>query len=216
MAIRCAKARRACRPTNGMGPLPDEDIIPIQISDTVTRGTVKPIYPVAQYPTIARPVAMRSRTASSTAARGFRRYEGQARRSATSPPAVCGTPTAPRMLAADDGERDDRRRRSTRSTTDLRRLTEEKFRERGGKATGASRHGHGVPAGDAWTCDSPMDTRWASCVVLTKSDGMIQEGDRCQSRDCAAAASAATARIRVRRRWRAPTRQSGADARESW
>ena len=37
-------------PTNGMGPLPADDMIPVQVTDTVTRGTVKPTYPVAQYP----------------------------------------------------------------------------------------------------------------------------------------------------------------------
>jgi hypothetical protein len=36
--------------TNGMGPLPADDTIPVQISDTLTRGTVKPTYPVAAYP----------------------------------------------------------------------------------------------------------------------------------------------------------------------
>ena len=36
--------------TNGMGPLPENDTIPVQISDTVARGTVKPTYPVIQYP----------------------------------------------------------------------------------------------------------------------------------------------------------------------
>ena len=40
--------------TNGMGPLLADDMIPVQISDTVTRGTVKPTYPVAQYPHCAR------------------------------------------------------------------------------------------------------------------------------------------------------------------
>ena len=44
-AIRCAKARRRCRWT-GMGPIPQDDTIPVQISDTVARGTVKPTYPV--------------------------------------------------------------------------------------------------------------------------------------------------------------------------
>jgi hypothetical protein len=37
-------------PTNGMGPLPDTDLIPVHLSDTVTHGTVKPTYPVAAYP----------------------------------------------------------------------------------------------------------------------------------------------------------------------
>ena len=38
------------RSLEGMGPIPPDDTIPIQISDTVTRGTVKPTYPVLQYP----------------------------------------------------------------------------------------------------------------------------------------------------------------------
>ena len=36
--------------TNGIGPLPAEDLIPIHISDTVTHGTVKPTYPVIESP----------------------------------------------------------------------------------------------------------------------------------------------------------------------
>jgi glucose/arabinose dehydrogenase len=35
--------------TNDMGPIPDDDVIPVQVSDTVARGTVKPTYPVIQY-----------------------------------------------------------------------------------------------------------------------------------------------------------------------
>ena len=37
-------------PTNGMGPLPADDVIPVQISDTATRGTAKPAYAVIAYP----------------------------------------------------------------------------------------------------------------------------------------------------------------------
>ncbi len=44
------RARRACRPRTGWAPLPADDVIPVQVSDTVTRGTVKPTYPVIQYP----------------------------------------------------------------------------------------------------------------------------------------------------------------------
>jgi mono/diheme cytochrome c family protein len=35
---------------NKMGPLPAEDLIPVQLSDTVTLGTVKPTYAVMAYP----------------------------------------------------------------------------------------------------------------------------------------------------------------------
>ena len=38
---------------SGMGPIPEDDTIPMQISDTVVRGTVKPTYPVIQYPHMA-------------------------------------------------------------------------------------------------------------------------------------------------------------------
>ena len=34
----------------GMTPVPADDTIPLQITDTVTRGTVKPTYPVIAYP----------------------------------------------------------------------------------------------------------------------------------------------------------------------
>ena len=52
----------------GMAPVPADDTIPVQITDTVTRGTVKPTYPVIAYriPTAA---AMRLPAASSIAAR---------------------------------------------------------------------------------------------------------------------------------------------------
>ena len=36
--------------TQGMAPVPADDTIPVQITDTVTRGTVKPTYPVIAYP----------------------------------------------------------------------------------------------------------------------------------------------------------------------
>ena len=34
----------------GMEPVPADDTIPLQITDTITRGTVKPVYPVIAYP----------------------------------------------------------------------------------------------------------------------------------------------------------------------
>ena len=158
-------------PTNGMGPLPEDDMIPVQISDTVTRGTVKPTYPVIQYP--------HNRDAGGDAiANGFI-YRG------TLIPAlkdklVFGDITTGRVwyanradvLAADDGN----------PTTvapihemdaDLRRLTEEKFRERGGQ--GEALPGMGMVAGRG-----RVDLRFAvdndgELYILTKSDGMIRK-----------------------------------------
>ncbi len=70
--------------TNGMGAIPDDDTIPIQISDTVARGTVKPTYPVIQYRTLGRRAVMPSRTGSSTGANRSQRSEASSC-SATSP-----------------------------------------------------------------------------------------------------------------------------------
>ncbi len=81
-------------PTNGMGPLPESDAIPVQISDTVARGTVKPTYPVIQYGHIGKRAATRSPTALSIAANWSRR-SGTSSSSATSPPVGSGTPTVP-------------------------------------------------------------------------------------------------------------------------
>ena len=38
------------RTAEGMAPVPADDTIPVQITDTVTRGTMKPTYPVIAYP----------------------------------------------------------------------------------------------------------------------------------------------------------------------
>ena len=38
---------------DGMSAVPEHDTIPIQISDTVARGTITPTYPVIQYPHLA-------------------------------------------------------------------------------------------------------------------------------------------------------------------
>ena len=56
------------RSLKGMGPIPPDDTIPIQISDTVTRGSAKPIYPVLQYPHRPGEAATPSPTGSSFAA----------------------------------------------------------------------------------------------------------------------------------------------------
>jgi mono/diheme cytochrome c family protein len=158
-------------PTNGMGPIPEDDTIPVQISDTVTRGTVKPTYPVIEYP--------HNREAGGDAVGNGFIYRG------TLVPAlrdklVFGDITTGRVwyanraevLAADDGnpvtvapiyEMD----------ASLRRLTEEKFHERGGQ--GETIPGMGMVAGRG-----RVDVRFAEdndgeLYILTKSDGMIRK-----------------------------------------
>jgi len=158
-------------PTNGMGSLPDDDRIPVQISDTVTRGLVKPTYPVIQYP--------HNRDSGGDAiANGFF-YRGNLI-PALRDKLVFGDITTGRIwyanrtdvLAADDAN----------ATTvapiyemdaGLRQLTEQKYRERGGK--GEALPGMGMVAGRG-----RVDLRFAvdndgELYILTKSDGMIRK-----------------------------------------
>lgn len=157
--------------TNGMGPLPADDIIPIHVSDTVTRATVRPTYPVIQYP--------HSREAGGDAiANGFV-YRGKLS-PALRDKLVFGDITTGRIwyanradvLAADDGNP------TTVAPIDemaagLRRITEETYRERGGK--GQTLPGMGAIAGRG-----RVDLRFAvdndgELYLLTKSDGMIRK-----------------------------------------
>ncbi len=157
-------------PTNGMGPLPENDTIPVQLSDTVTRGTVKPTYPVIQYP--------HNRGTGDAIANGFV-YRGNLV-PALKDKLVFGDITTGRiwyanradMLAADDGNP------TTVAPiyeieTGLRRLTEETYRARGGK-------GEAIPGVGAQAGRGRVDLRFAvdndgELYILTKSDGMIRK-----------------------------------------
>ena len=158
-------------PTNGMGPLPADDLIPIQVSDTVTRGTVRPTYPVLQYP-------HDRDTGGDAIANGFV-YRGKLI-PALRDTLVFGDITTGRIwyanrddvLAADDGK----------ATTvapiyevdnDLRRITEGMYRERGGQ-------GQTLPGMAMISGRGRVDLRFAmdddgELYILTKSDGMIRK-----------------------------------------
>ena len=157
--------------TNGMGPLPEDDMIPIQISDTVARGTVKPTYPVIQYP-------HNRETGGDAIANGFV-YRGT-RVPALRDKLVFGDITTGRIwyanradvLAADDGNPT-----SVAPIYEidagLRRLTEETYRARGGK-------GEALPGMGAMAGRGRVDLRFAvdnegELYILTKSDGMIRK-----------------------------------------
>jgi mono/diheme cytochrome c family protein len=158
-------------PANGMGPLPKDDVIPVQISDTVTRGTVKPTYPVIEYP--------HNRDSGGDAiANGFI-YRGT-RIPALRDKLVFGDITTGRIwyanradvLAADDGN-PTTVAPTYEMDTGLRRLAEQKFRERGGQ--GEALPGMGMVAGRG-----RVDLRFAvdndgELYILTKSDGMIRK-----------------------------------------
>jgi mono/diheme cytochrome c family protein/glucose/arabinose dehydrogenase len=156
--------------TNGMGPLPADDTIPIQVSDTVTAGTVRPTYPVLQYP--------HTREAGGDAiANGFV-YRGKLI-PALRDKLIFGDITTGRIWYADRAEvlaADDDKATTVapihEMETDLRRLTEAKFRERGGR-------GESLPGMSMLAGRGRVDVRFAvdnagELYVLTKADGMIR------------------------------------------
>lgn len=158
-------------PTNGMGPLPADDVIPIQVSDTVTRGTVTPTYPVIEY-------AHDRNSGGDAIANGYV-YRGKLI-PALRDKLVFGDITTGRIwyanqadvLAADDGKP------STVAPiheidTGLRQLVEAKYRERGGA-------GDAIPGMGAVAGRGRVDLRFAidnegELYILTKSDGMIRK-----------------------------------------
>lgn len=157
--------------TNGMGPLPENDTIPVHISDTVVRGTVKPAYPVIQYPHT--PEAGGDGIANGFVYRGKQIPALQGK-------LVFGDITTGRIwyaelsevLAADDGVAETVAP-VHELESGLRRLAEAAYRARGGK--GNSLPGRGVISGSG-----RVDMRFAidnagELYILTKSDGMIRK-----------------------------------------
>lgn len=156
---------------NGMGPLPERDMIPVHLTDAITIGEVRPTYPVIQYPHAPE-------SGGDAIANGFF-YHGNAI-PLLRDKLVFGDITTGRMwyanraevLAADDGDP------LTVAPiheleADLRRLAEEAFRSRGG--VGEALPGFGRIAGRG-----RVDVRIATdddgeLYILTKSDGMIRK-----------------------------------------
>ena len=154
----------------GMVPAPPDDTIPVQITETVVRGTVKPEYPVIAYPHTG---------SGGDAIAGGVIYRGSLI-PALKGKLLFGDITTGRIwyaewadvLRADDGnpatvapihELD----------TGLRRLVEDTFRARGG--TGGALPGAAAVAGRG-----RVDLRFAEddaggLYLLTKSDGMIRQ-----------------------------------------
>lgn len=154
---------------NGMGPIPTDDVIPVLVSDSVTRGTVKPAYAVIAYP--------HKPGGGDAIANGFV-YRGK-RIPSLKGTLVFGDITTGRiwyanlkeLLAADDG---------TPLTmapihelgTQIRTLSEETYRKRGGQNPNLPGRAFIAGAGR-------IDLRLAEgadeeLYMLTKSDGMIR------------------------------------------
>jgi mono/diheme cytochrome c family protein len=156
--------------SEGMKPVPAEDVIPVQISDTVARGTVKPEYPVVAYPHTA---------VGGDAIAGGVIYRGK-RIPALVGRLLFGDITTGRLwfaemsevLKADDGEP------ATLAPLHeidarLRQIVFETYRERGGR-------GDALPGAAAISGRGRVDFRFAEdnageIYILTKSDGMIRQ-----------------------------------------
>ena len=155
---------------NGMTAVPQDDRIPVQISDTVVRGTVTPTYPVAQFP--------HTPTGGDAIANGFV-YRGK------SIPALrnrllFGDITTGRFWYADIAEvlaADDNNPATVapihKVDSSLRQLVEASYRARGGKAPA-------LPGSARVSGPGRVDVRLASdeegeLYVLTKADGMIRK-----------------------------------------
>ena len=155
--------------TNGMGPLPADDLIPVQVSDTVTHGTIKPTYAVIAYP--------HAPGGGDAIANGFV-YRGK-QIPALKGALVFGDITTGRIwyahvkdvLAADDGNP------LTMAPlhelgTQLRALSEETYRKRGGLNAGLP--GRGAVAGAGRIDLRLAEDNYGELYVLTKGDGMIR------------------------------------------
>jgi mono/diheme cytochrome c family protein len=154
----------------GMRQVPSDDTIPVQITDTITHGTVKPTYPVIAYP--------HTSIGGDAIAGGFV-YHGK-RVPALRGKLLFADITTGRVwycemkdvLGADDGNP------TTLASmheldAGLRGLVEQAFRARGGK-------GETLPGAGAVSGRGRVDVRFAEdangeLYVLTKSDGMIRQ-----------------------------------------
>ena len=154
----------------GMTPVPADDTIPLRITDTVTRGTVKPTYPVIAYQHTA--------SGGDAIAGGFV-YRGP-RIPALKGRLLFGDITTGHVWYADmaDVRKADDGDPATVAPmheldAGLRGLVEQTYRTRGGK-------GETLPGNAAVAGRGRVDLRFAEdaageLYVLTKSDGMIRQ-----------------------------------------
>jgi hypothetical protein len=155
----------------GMSAPPEDDTVPVQISDSLVRGAVKPTYPVIAYPHMPE-------NGGDAMAGGFV-YRGN-KIPALKGRLVFGDITTGRIwyaemadvLAADDGKA------ATLAATHemdagLKRIVEAAYRARGGT-------GEALPGAAGVSGRGRVDFRFATdhdgeVYVLTKSDGMIRQ-----------------------------------------
>ena len=155
---------------DGAGPLPTNDVIPVQITDSVTAGTVVPTYPVLEYPHRAADGGVAIENGFVYRGRSIPQLQGKH---------VFGDITSGRIWFADVSEiraADDGKASTLATLHDieptLRTLAESAYRSRGGK-------GNALP-GRAQISGGRVDLRFAEgadgeLYVLTKADGMIRK-----------------------------------------
>jgi hypothetical protein len=154
----------------GMKDVPADDTIPLQITDTIARGTVKPIYPVIAYP---------HTSIGGDAIAGGVIYRGS-KIPALKDKLLFGDITTGHVwyadikdvLSADDGN-PTTLAEMHEVDAGLRRLVEDTFHARGGR-------GETMPGAGAVSGRGRVDLRFAQSsdgelYVLTKSDGMIRQ-----------------------------------------
>jgi mono/diheme cytochrome c family protein len=154
----------------GMTPVPADDTIPVQITDTIARGTVKPTYPVIAYP--------HAGPGGDAIAGGFV-YRGT-RIPALRGKMLFGDITTGRIWYAEmadvfRADDDDPATLAPIHELDagLRRIVEETYRARGGL-------GAALPGAAAVSGRGRVDVRFAEdgsgeLYIMTKSDGMIRQ-----------------------------------------
>ena len=154
----------------GMAPVPADDTIPVQITDTVARGTVKPTYPGDCVPAHRAAAATPSPAASFIAEVGpGAERQAALRRHHDRPDLVrrdgeCSRPTTATRR---------RSLRCTSSTPVSAAWSKRPYRARGGK-------GDALPGAAAVSGRGRVDLRFAEdeageLYVLTKTDGMIRQ-----------------------------------------
>lgn len=164
------EGNRSMSANNAMGPIPDEDILPIMINDSISIGKIKPTYPVVQYP--------HAPGGGDAIANGFI-YRGK-RIPALKNSIVFGDITTGRVwystmkdvLSAEDNNP------STVApihelNTGIRQLAEEKYKQRGGLASGLP--GRGAVAGAGRIDLRISEDHEGELYLLTKGDGMIRQ-----------------------------------------
>lgn len=167
------EGNRSMSENNTMGELPSEDILPLKVSDSTSIGTIKPNYPVAQYPHAA--------GGGDAIANGFI-YRGKLI-SKLKNCLVFGDITTGRIwyspikaiLQADDNN-PMTVAQIFELNTDIRKFSEETYKKRGGLNSG-------LPGRAAVAGAGRVDMRLAEdsdgeLYFLTKGDGMIRKAIR--------------------------------------